>query len=86
MNDPLEFTVSELHSMVENIEERTFFLTKKEHPLIKGRLMHYLHECKMSEMFVSDASEINRVAKWASVVFQKVFGLSLINIEVMKKL
>lgn len=86
MNDPLEFTESELHSMVENIEERTFFLTKKEHPLIKKRLMHYLHECKMSEMFEGDAPEINRVAKWASVVFPKVFGLQLINIEVMKKL
>jgi hypothetical protein len=37
--------------------------------------MHYLHECKMTEMFQGDASEINRVAKWASVVFPMVFGL-----------
>jgi hypothetical protein len=86
LNDPKEFTESELHSVVENIDERTFFLTKKEHPLIKDRLMHYLHECKMADMFQGDANEINRVAKWASVVFPMVFGLSLINLEVMKKL
>lgn len=69
-----------------NLEERTFFLTKKEHPLIKGRLMHFLHLCKMSEMFEGDSPSINRIAKWASVVFPRVYGLTLINVEVMKKL
>jgi len=69
-----------------NLDDRTFFLTKKEHPLIKGRLMHFLHLCKMSEMFEGDSSLINRLAKWASVVFPRVYGLTLINVEVMKKL
>ena len=86
MNDPTEFTETELHSLMKNLQERMFFLTKKEHPLIKGRLMHYLHECKMSEMFEGDASSINRIVKWSSVIFPKVFGLTLINFEVMKKL
>jgi hypothetical protein len=71
---------------VSNLDERIFFLTKKEHPLIKGRLMHYLHLCKMSEIFEGDSSSINRIAKWASIIFPRVYGLTLINVEVMKKL
>lgn len=36
---------------------------------MKGRVAHYLHECKVNEMFQDDMSAVNRVAKWASVVF-----------------
>ena len=80
LNDPLEFIEPELHSKIDNLEERTYFLTKKEHPLIKGRMVHYLHECSMGKMFEEDGPQINRLAKWASVVFPKVFGLEIINI------
>jgi hypothetical protein len=40
----------------------------------------------MSEMFEGDSPSINKIAKWASVVFPRVYGLTLINVEVMKKL
>ena len=60
-------------------------MTKKEHPVLKGRVAHYLHECKVNEMF-QDSKSVNRVAKWASIVFPQVFGLELVNLEVMTKL
>jgi hypothetical protein len=53
--------------------------------VLKGRVAHYLHECKVNEMF-QDSKSVNRVAKWASIVFPQVFGLELVNLEVMTKL
>ena len=69
VGDPRIFTEKSLHSILEQDEDRAFFLTKKEHPVLKGRVAHYLHECKVNEMFQDDMSAVNRVAKWASVVF-----------------
>lgn len=40
----------------------------------------------MNEIFEGDGAEINRIAKWASTVFPRVFGLEVINTEVMKNL
>ena len=34
----------------------------------------------------NDHGHINRVAKWASVVLPKVFGMELVNIEVMTRI
>jgi hypothetical protein len=85
VSDPRVFTEPTLHSILERDEDRAFFLTKKEHPILKGRITYYLHECKVNEMF-QDGKDINRVAKWASVVFPQVFGIEVVNIEVMAKI
>lgn len=82
--DPLTFTNPSLHSLVNDMETRPFFLTKKEHPLIKTT-MHFLHECQLNQMFEGDDPAVNRIAKWASVVLPQVFGLDMIGVEVMKK-
>jgi hypothetical protein len=63
---------------------RSSFMTVKEHPVIKGRIVHYLHECQMPEMFKEKAA--NQVAKWASVVFPSVFGMEVVSLEAMKSL
>jgi len=51
-------------------------MTLKEHPVKAGRVVHYLHECQIPEMFKEQC--LNQVAKWASVVFPNVFGLEII--------
>ncbi len=43
-------------------------------------MVHYLHECSMGNIFEEDGPQINRLTKWASIVFPKVFGLEIINI------
>jgi hypothetical protein len=61
------------------------FITRKEHPILAARIVHYLHECRMPELFNHEKG-VNRLAHWASVVLPAVFGIRLINLEVMKKL
>ena len=59
-------------------------MTMKEHPVKPGRIVHYLHECKMTEMFKERAN--NQIAKWASVVFPTVFGFEIVGLDTMKKM
>ena len=68
MKDPSLFVIEEhLGTLLRDEAQRASFMTVKEHPVIKGRIVHYLHECQMPEMFKERAA--NQVAKWASVVF-----------------
>jgi len=64
--------------------QRASFMTLKEHPVKPGRIVHYLHECQMPEMF--SEKSLNQVAKWASVVFPSVFGFEVVGLEAMKNL
>ena len=59
-------------------------MTMKEHPVIPGRIVQYLHECHMPEMFSEKST--NQIAKWASIVFPSVFGIEIIGLEAMKYL
>jgi hypothetical protein len=56
----------------------------KQHPVIPGLVVHYLHECQMPEMFSEKAT--NQVAKWASIVFPAVFGIEIVGLDAMKHL
>jgi hypothetical protein len=84
VKDPSLIVSGEHTGMLEDESQRAQFMTLKEHPVKAGRVVHYLHECQMPEMFKEKS--LNQVAKWASVVFPSVFGLEIIGIDVIKNL
>lgn len=62
------------------------FITRKEHP-VKKQIVFYLHECKLPELFKDNGTgKINILVKWMSTVFPAVFGIELINLELIKAL
>ena len=58
----------------------------KEHPIHKGLIVFYLHECKMDEAVACDDNS-NQLVKWLSVVMPRVFGIEgLVSSELVKRI
>lgn len=57
----------------------------KEHPVLSGRIVYYLHQCRLPEIF-ENSKDINIMVQWMSTVFPAVFDIDIINMDFMRKL
>lgn len=67
-------------------EKRSIFMTLKEHPVLAGRVVYYLHGCNMTQVVEGGTEDdvANRIVKWCSTVMPTVFGVELVDLELMK--
>lgn len=84
IRNPLLFVNSEHHAHLqsESGEKLPYFLTLKEHPVLPGRVVFYLHECQLPEVIASG----NALVQWMSIVLPTVFKIEIVTLQFMKRL
>ena len=56
-------------------DKRSLIITQKEHPVLPGRVVWYIHECRMPEVFKEMQTTENIVMQWISMVMPSVLGI-----------
>jgi hypothetical protein len=53
VKDPFE-AVTQIR--MDSVESQASFITRKEHPVEKNRIVFYLHQCQLPEIFEEETS------------------------------
>lgn len=83
IRNPLLFVNSDHYAHLqseETGEKLPYFLTLKEHPVLPGRVVFYLHECQLPEVISSG------LVQWMSIVLPTVFKIEIVTLQFMKRL